>query len=561
MRLGEILVEQGKVTRDALEQVLREDRDDALPLGERLVQAGLVTELDVLEALGRQYGMEVATTIADDLLDPSLVQDLPVEWARANCVLPVRAGDGVAALTSNPGQVQVLDDLALLLGREVQPLLATQAGIDSAIERCYFSDERTARDFLQELGAAPDVERAPRAGADDLLRTADDTPVTQLVNLVLLEAVKADASDVHVEPFEDALRVRYRIDGLLYEQASPPKHLQAALVSRLKVMGRLDIAEKRLPQDGMARVRVGEREIDIRISTMPVAEGERVVLRLLRLESAELHLTELGLPGDIYERFTGLLHEPNGIVLVTGPTGSGKTTSLYAALRELDTKRLNLLTIEDPIEYQLPEIGQIQVKPRIGLTFSQGLRHILRQDPDVILVGEIRDLETAEIVVRSSLTGHLVFSTLHTNDALSAVLRLGDMGVPRYLLASALRASMAQRLVRRLCPACRVEAEVPAGERRALGAAGQTLEGASVWRAEGCPQCLGGYAGRTGIYELVVSGPALQQAIHSGADTEALTRIVREEGAPTLADDGVAKVKDGITSVDEVLRVIGRMDA
>jgi general secretion pathway protein E len=350
------------------------------------------------------------------------------------------------------------------------------------------------------------------------------------------------------------------MDGLLYEQTSPPKHLEAALVSRLKVMGGLDIAEKRLPQDGMARVRVGDREIDIRISTIPVAAGERLVLRLLNLDSAVLPLTALGMSEECLSQFRGIMEETHGAIWVTGPTGSGKTTTLYAALQELDTEHRNILTIEDPVEYQLPHIGQISVKPRIGLTFAQGLRHILRQDPDVILVGETRDLETAEIAIRSSLTGHLVFSTLHTNDAAGAMIRLTDMGIPPYLLAAATRAVLAQRLVRRLCPVCREQRDLKPKDQAWLGPHAQALSG-RAWYPKGCEQCLDGYRDRLGIYELLLMNEALQEAVRQGAGPTDIQQCAEQQPGLSMFQDALQKMVDGTTSVAEVLRAMGRTHA
>jgi general secretion pathway protein E len=402
-------------------------------------------------------------------------------------------------------------------------------------------------------GGAPGV---PSLRTDDLLAAAEKAPVTQLVNLLLLEAVKRRASDIHFEPFESRLRVRYRVDGVLYEQSSPPKPMEAALVSRLKVMAKMDIAEKRLPQDGMAKVRVGEREIDIRVSTVPVAEGERVVLRLLDRSSALLPLSVLGMAEPMLRSFNGLIASPNGIVVVSGPTGSGKTTTLYAALGCMDSQRRNIMTIEDPIEYQIPDIGQMQVKPKIGLTFASGLRHILRQDPDIILVGETRDMETAEIALRAALTGHLVFTTLHTNDAPGAVLRLADMGVEPYLLASCVRGILAQRLVRRLCPACRREALIPHDKVQSLDVRLRKLEGQRGWSAVGCAKCLEGYRGRVGLFELMRVDGELQEAIRSGGlKADSLRSIAASHGMLGLADDGADKILGGITTLDEVSSV------
>jgi general secretion pathway protein E len=516
-----------------------------------------VSEADILMALATQYEVPFYPSISESWLDPALVDQLPVEWVRSHSILPVRAPDGLRALMVDPTRVELLSDLSLLLPEEPGVAIAPPREIARAIEQCYVQRTDSAGDFLDTLPAGG-PEQGLTVESDDLLRMADQAPVTQLVNLILLDAVKGRASDIHVEPFENQLLVRYRIDGLLYDQKAPPKHLQTALISRLKVMGRLDIAEKRLPQDGTARVRVGEREIDIRVSTIPVAEGERVVLRLLNRETALYALVDLGMPPHVLTPFRRMLEQPNGVILVTGPTGSGKTTTLYAALNEVDTQRLNVLTIEDPIEYQLPRIGQIQVKPKIGLTFAHGLRHILRQDPDVILVGEIRDLETAEIAIRSSLTGHLVFSTLHTNDAIGAVLRMVDMGIPPYLLAGALRGALAQRLVRRLCPACRREG-VLAPEEAAGWPERDGIAGRPVWFADGCSQCLAGYRGRIGLFELMVATADLREGIRLGREPAALAQLAREAGMAPLLRDGLEKLFAGETSLEELRRAVGHV--
>lgn len=559
MSIGEILVRQGKATREQIAQALgqKEGRVEGPAAAQVLIEKGILSGDDLLEALAAEFGCEIANPVDDDVLDPELIAKLPVDWARSNLLLPVRWKGGFGVLTSDPSNLSAIDDLGLLLGRDLVPVLATRDGILKAIERCYFRKQDSTQDLLNDMEEKEQRPAAMEKSRDDLLRVADQAPVTQLVNMILLDAVKAGASDVHIEPFETRVRIRIRVDGLLYDQAEPPKHMETGLVSRLKVMARLDIAEKRLPQDGTARVRVGEREIDIRVSTIPVAEGERVVLRLLNRESTTLPLTSLGMAEESISLFRSVIREPNGVILVTGPTGSGKTTTLYAALRELDTQHFNVLTIEDPIEYQLPNVGQMQVKPKIGLTFAQGLRHILRQDPDVILVGETRDLETAEIVVRAALTGHLVFTTLHTNDATSAPLRLTDMGIPPYLLSSALRASLAQRLARTLCRSCRTSCSASAAEIESFGPAGRRLSGAKIWKAKGCPNCLGGYKGRTGLFELMVMKPELQESIRAGLSAQEFRRQVEALGMKTLLDDALEKVVAGITSTSEALRVVG----
>lgn len=514
-------------------------------------------EVEDIAALAARFGLAFVRDIPEGALDPELVRDLPVEWARTHVLLPIRgAGGGVVVLTADPRAAEKVDYVGVLLKTDATPVLAPREVILSGVERCYFSKTETPGDFLRSILAAGEGVALAIAG-DDLLRSTREAPVSQLVNLVLLEAVKRGASDIHLEPFETRLRVRYRIDGVLYEQPSPPKSMEDAIVSRIKVMGRLDIAERRLPQDGMAKVRVGEREIDVRVSTVPIAAGERVVLRLLDRASALLPLTALGMRDEILAGFLRLLSQRNGIVIVAGPTGSGKTTTLYAALTHLDAGRRNIMTIEDPIEYQLPDIGQIQVKPKIGLTFASGLRHVLRQDPDTILVGETRDAETAEVAMRASLTGHLVFTTLHTNDAPGAVVRLLDMGVEPFLVASCLRGVLSQRLVRRLCPVCRAKRSVAAGDAAELGEAGLALTGREVYASAGCAACLEGYRGRVGLFELLVLDADMQQAVRSSpADASVLQSQMRRRGVRTLLDDGVDKLLAGDTSLQELLSAV-----
>ena len=508
------------------------------------------------DTLAARYGLEPLRSLDDALLDPDLIEKVAVEWVRTHGVLPVRIKGEACVLTADPSNVVPLEDLALLIGEELRPVVAGREMIMHAIELCYFSKEVNPGDFINTMGGRESQGAVPGNSASDLLEVAEEAPVTQLVNLILLQAVKQGASDIHFEPFTDRLRVRYRIDGVLYEQASPPKHLEHTLVSRLKVMARMDIAEKRLPQDGMAKVRVGEREIDIRVSTVPVAEGERVVLRLLDQKAALLPLDVLGMGDNLLAQMSALLEVPHGMIVVAGPTGSGKTTTLYAAIGGLDTTRLNLLTIEDPIEYQLPSIGQIQVKPKIGLTFASGLRHILRQDPDIVLVGETRDLETADIAVRASLTGHLVFTTLHTNDAPGAIIRLIDMGVEPYLVASCLRAVLAQRLVRKLCPDCREKGSFDACDVQGLGDVADRMIEHSVFQPTGCPVCLEGYSGRIGLFELMRMNTHLVEMVRAGGDIDEIRQAAIQNGMRTLLDDGVGKVLKGITSLAELSSVV-----
>ncbi len=557
MKFEQLLLDQSLCTPGDIEQARRELGEQPAPsaLAEWLTRKGVVAPVRILEALSGLYGLPFVAEFNPAWLQPRLIEKLPVDWARAHSILPIEREGAFFALTSNPDAISRLDELSLLLGRDLYPLLTSPEELRRAIDSCY--SQRQAPAWTAELSGERAEEAETASRTEDLLRAGDEAPVAQYVSGMLLDAVRRRASDIHVEPFESTLQVRFRVDGFLYAQPPPPKSIELALISRLKVMARLDIAERRLPQDGMAKVRIGAREFDIRVSTVPVAEGERVVLRLLNQESLVRPLSGLGMPEALETDFRRVLAEPNGVVLVTGPTGSGKTTTLYAALQGLDTQHLNVMTIEDPIEYQLPGIAQIQVKPKIGLTFAQGLRHILRQDPDVILVGEIRDAETAEIAIRASLTGHLVFSTLHTNDALSAVVRLVDMGVPAYLLASALRGCLAQRLIRQLCPQCR-RASIPTREElRTLGERSSALEGKIIWRPAGCDDCTGGYRERTGVYEWLHFGPDWEHALRAGSDGSALRNRVRELKSATLLDDALDKVRKGVTSLEEVMRVIG----
>ena len=508
-----------------------------------------------LEELAAEYGMDSVTEVGDLALAPDLLEHLPVEWAREHCMLPVRLNGRECLLTCEPDDVERHGYVALLTGLELHPVLAPETVILDCIDRSYFRQESSPSDYIDDLDENETSDAGSSHEVNDLLQGGGEVPVTRMLNLILLDAYKRNSSDIHLEPFENRLRVRYRIDGVLYEQPSPPANMMQALVSRLKVMAHMDIAERRLPQDGMARVKVGDREVDIRVSTVPVSEGERVVLRLLDKRNILLSLSDLGMQGETESRFRSLLGYSNGIIIVSGPTGSGKTTTLYAALGEIDASRKNILTVEDPIEYRLDNVGQIQVKPKIGLNFSNGLRHILRQDPDVILVGETRDRETAEIAIRAALTGHLVFTTLHTNDAAGAVVRLTDMGIAPYLLASSLRGVLAQRLVRRLCPVCRSAYTVTEDDDFA-GKIGGIPAGKRIWKAAGCERCTDGYRGRVGIFELLTVTPRLRDVIReSDFNQTLLQEAALREGAGTLLDDGIEKIINGATSIEEVLSI------
>ena len=514
-----------------------------------------------LRALADALGLLFIENVPDSCFSPELSGPLPVAWAREQGLLPVVIDGVPSLLTSDPSDLEAHQKAALAVGCPLQTVVAPAGAIAAAIERCYASagtesPQKAEKPAEQPAEEKPEEAPAPASGvASDILASSDSTPVKRLVNAILLDAINQRASDIHLEPFADHLAVRYRIDGVLYSRQPQPRDKAAAIVSRLKVMTDMDIAERRLPQDGMTQVTAGGRLIDIRASTVPVADGERVVLRLLNRADTLRPLSSLGMDAALLDDFRSLLKAPNGIIVVSGPTGSGKTTTLYAALGEIDSAHRNVLTIEDPVEYRLPNIGQIQVKPKIGLTFANGLRHILRQDPDVILVGETRDAETAEIAVRASLTGHLVFTTLHTNDAPSAVMRLVDMGVQPFLLASCLRGVLGQRLVRTLCDHCKELVDfdtaadgldLPAGWVDKAG-------GAELFTAVGCENCLDGFSGRTGIFELMVCTPELQAAIRTGCQSgDDLREAAVAAGMHQLADDALERVLEGVTALSEV---------
>jgi general secretion pathway protein E len=484
---------------------------------------------------------------------------IPFGYAkRHGVVVEPGAGERPRVLCRGTPPVPVLAELRRALGRRFSLVEGDAARFDEALAAAYHGAHGEADRIVDDIGGEMDLARLAEVMEEpgDLLDSADDAPIIRLLNALLAQAVREDASDIHIEPFESRLVVRFRVDGVLREVLQPHRALGPPLVSRVKVMARLDIAEKRLPQDGRISLRIGGRPVDVRVSTIPSGHGERVVLRLLSKEEGRLDLEQLGMDPATLERLKALVDRPHGTVLVTGPTGSGKTTTLYAALSRLNDHSRNILTVEDPIEYYIDGLGQTQVNPRVDLGFARGLRAILRQDPDVVMVGEIRDLETAEVAIRASLTGHMVFSTLHTNTAIGAVTRLLDMGVERYLLASSLAGLLAQRLVRLLCPACRVPRPLDDAERARLGAPPGTV--GEVYAPGGCERCGGsGYHGRTGIFELVVVDAALRRMIHDGAAEHDLEAQARGAG-PSMLDDGRRRVLAGDTSVEELLRVTRR---
>ncbi len=556
---GAFLVREGRVSPADLDRALaaRDERRGTLTAALRA--ADVLPEADLVAALAAWSGLPEADPAALTEIPEHLVRPVPIQFAKRNRVLPVAETDDgrVAVVVADPEDATVLHDLRVLLGRPVAPRLAPAPQILQAINQVYERGSDMAEDLMEGFsGEGLDALAHELEEPADLLDAADEAPVIRLVNGILFQAVKDRASDVHIEPFERELQVRYRIDGVLYPVLTPPRVLQAPITSRVKVMAGLDIAEKRLPQDGRIRIKIAGKDIDIRVSVLPTAFGERVVLRLLDKSAVLLDLEELGLEGERFELFKTLITKPHGILLVTGPTGSGKTTTLYAALSRINSDDVNIITVEDPIEYQLRGVGQIQVNAKIDLTFAAGLRSILRQDPDVIMVGEIRDAETAEIAIQASLTGHLVFSTLHTNDAAGAMTRLVEMGVEPFLVSSSILAVLAQRLVRVLCTDCREAYPATAQVLDELGLAPDALPGGTLYRPVGCPRCMHtGYRGRSGIYELLVVDETVRELVMSGANAVTIREAARRRGMVTLREDGVAKLAQGLTSAEDVLRV------
>jgi len=557
-KLGDVLVEQGWITPEGLEDGLAAQAENGERLGQILVQQKKISERELLEALALQLDLEVMESIDDKELRFDLVERLPIQYLKKHLIFPFQSEHGTLRMAVNdPLDLEVLDDLRILYGvDEIKPVLVPAREIVSAINRTYGQANDTAEQIIQDMDQGEESHHlfTELEEGGDLLDETSEAPIIKLVNHVFAQAVKSQASDIHIEPYQQHLQVRFRLDGVLHNVLSPPRRLHAAIVSRIKVMARLDIAEKRLPQDGRMEVKIGERLVDVRVSCLPTAFGERVVLRLLEKSGKLLSLEEIGLTHTALAEMKRLLQLSHGIILVTGPTGSGKTTTLYAALSYINSPDKNILTIEDPIEYQLNGIGQMQVNPKINLTFANGLRSMVRQDPDVILVGEIRDRETADIAIHAALTGHLVFSTLHTNDAASAVTRLTDMDIEPFLVSSAVQAIIAQRLVRLLCPHCKEPYEPEEAQWHELGMTKDVT--GPIFRAKGCEKCLEtGYRGRTGIYEFLRMTESIKGLVLQTSDSNQISKAARKEGMVSLREDGIQKVIEGKTTVSEVLRV------
>jgi type IV pilus assembly protein PilB len=561
--LGALLIEDKVITQEQLDKALHRQREKGGRLGELIVEMGFASEHQVLEALAKQLDIPYLSPDKDVFIDQELIDLLPERIVRQYNALPISIEDETLTVAMvDPFNITAIDDLGTITKCKINTAIISKSRLELLINLHYNnglsnSDLQKILDGAKNINIEVDKEREEQreVNVERLREQVEEAPIVSLVNYIISNAINERASDIHVEPEENRLNIRYRIDGVLHDIIASPKALQMAIISRIKIMSDMDIAERRLPQDGRFTVRQGARELDLRLSTLPAFFGENVVMRLLEKGSLSIDMNSLGFTDEQLEIFRRYISKPYGMVLLTGPTGSGKTTTLYSALSEIKSVQTNIVTVEDPVEYQIKGIRQVQVNAKIGLTFASGLRHILRQDPDIIMVGEVRDYETAEMAIRSALTGHLVFSTLHTNDAVGTIVRLIDMSVERYLVCSSLHLAVAQRLVRKVCPHCR-ESYKPSKEvLRSLGIDGKPQKSLLFSRGTGCRRCREtGYYGRTAICEMLEMKAPIRKAILNGADIETLRQVALELGMTTLRESGLQKVREGITTPEEVLR-------
>jgi type IV pilus assembly protein PilB len=564
-RLGDILVRSNLITKEQLQNALQEQKESGgqQRLGAILIKNGFISESELTAFLSKQYSVP-SINLTEYEVDPAIIKLIPVEVVQKYQTIPVnRSGSTLIVAMSDPSNIFAIDDIKFMTGYNVEVVVASDAGIRVAIDK-YYDQSASLADMMTDLDMEDlevvDVEEQVDVGS--LERAVEDAPVVKLVNLILTDAIKRKASDIHVEPYERSFRVRYRVDGVLHEAMKPPMKLKNAITSRIKIMAELDIAERRLPQDGRIKIKLGGgKDMDFRVSVLPTLFGEKIVLRLLDKTSLQLDMTKLGYETEALERFKESIHKPFGMVLVTGPTGSGKTVSLYSALAELNKSTENISTAEDPVEFNFAGINQVQMHEDIGLNFAAALRAFLRQDPDIIMIGEIRDFETAEIAVKAALTGHLVLSTLHTNDAPSTINRLLNMGIEPFLVASAVNLITAQRLARRVCQDCKVVEEVPV---KALITAGVPKDEAAdyvCYKGPGCPKCNNtGYKGRVGFYQVMPMVEEIRELVLNGANTAEIKRESMRIGIKTMRQAGLTKLKEGVTSFDEVMRVTASDD-
>ncbi|MFH1414383.1 MAG: type II secretion system ATPase GspE [Candidatus Omnitrophota bacterium] len=546
----EFLIKKGIITPDQINRAKEEVEKTGLPIEKALEKLGFVSEIDITKAVADSIGIPFID-LTDYLVDYDVINLVPEDLAKKFKVLPLfRIGNSLTVAMSDPQDIEALDQISIKTGiGTIEPALSTPEMLQKAIDQ-YYGTLGNAKDLVKGLNEEKIGAKAQEFGV--ISDVIDEGPLIKLVNLIILGAVKDKASDIHIEPAEDKLLVRYRVDGILQESQVLPKHTQNAVISRIKVMSKMDIAETRLPQDGRIEIKMEGRALDLRVSSFPTIHGENVVMRILDKSAVLLGLAELGFSGQDLKDFDKAIRTPNGIILVTGPTGSGKTTTLYAALQAINSIEKNIITVEDPVEYQIPLIRQTQINTKIGLTFANGLRSILRQDPDIVMVGEIRDKETAEIAIQASLTGHLVLSTLHTNNAAGTLIRLLDMGIESFLISSSIIGILAQRLVRLLCPKCK-EKYTPSDEVLKDLNLSEKVE---FYRGKGCMKCKNaGFSGRIGIYELLLINQEIKDMVLAKASADEIEKKARSKGMRSLYDDGLEKVKRGLTSIEEVLRV------
>ena len=540
----ERLINSGLVTKEQLARAQEHATLSGVPIERALVKDGIISEEDFANTIADELSIPFMD-LKDYLIDSDTIKLIPEKLAHDKNIIPLfKIGNALTIAMVDPQDIMVIDEVRLKTGLDVEPVLATESSIRGAIEQ-FYGVTGSMEDVLESIDKQKLIKLPDNVSAKVLEDLAQEAPIVKFVNLLIMEAVKSRASDIHIEPEEDTLRIRFRIDGFLHEISSPPKHMQSAIISRVKVLSKMDIAEKRKPQDGQLQIKIENRNIDVRVATFPTVYGENVVLRILDKANVILELSQLGFAKDTLAVFQELIKRPNGIFLVTGPTGSGKTTTLYAAIQTINTEEKNIITLEDPVEYHLPRIRQSQINTKAGVTFASGLRSILRQDPDVIMVGEIRDLETADIAVQAALTGHLVFSTLHTNDAAGTISRLLDMGVEPFLVSSSVIGILAQRLVRTVCPKCKTPYK-------------QTEEGKeyTYYHSKGCSYCKNtGFHGRLGLFELMVIDDKIRKLIALKASSDEIRKAAVASGMKTLRDDGVIRARAGITTLEEVIRV------
>ncbi len=565
IKLGELLVQENLISPQQLQEALTYQKQHGGKLGYNLVKLGFVKDEEIAGLLSRQYGVP-AINLARFEIDPTVIKLVPAETAQKYQILPLsRAGANLTIAMVDPTNVFAMDDIKFMTGYNVEPVVASETAIMESIDKYYGSAHSLQlKEVMSELaetdgGDVEVLEEASDIDLEELERSSEEAPVVKLCNLILTDALRRGASDIHIEPYEREFRVRFRIDGVLYVVMNPPMKLRDAIISRLKIMSKLDISEKRLPQDGRIKIRMNSngkmRELDYRVSTLPTLFGEKVVLRLLDKENLMLDMTKLGFEVSSLKHFEEAILKPWGMVLVTGPTGSGKTNTLYSAISRLNTPETNIMTAEDPVEFNLVGINQVQMKDSIGLNFAAALRSFLRQDPNIVLVGEIRDFETAEIAVKAALTGHLVLSTLHTNDAPSTINRLMNMGIEPFLVATSVHLICAQRLVRRICKECRGPMEVPPQALIDVGFEPDEAKNATIFKGQGCTTCNNtGYKGRLGLYEVLECTDEIRQMILEGASAMEIKKQAIEDGMLTLRRSGLQKIADGMTTIDEVVR-------